>query len=416
MFYGWWIVGACLWILAIGIGGASYTFGVFFNPLVTDFGWSRAELSLANSMSVIMPGLMAPLAGQWTNRFGARRVVAVGGLLSGAALALLSVTQSLPQFYAFYFIFSLGLSGMALVPLNTVISKWFQRRRGLALGVIATGLGLGGVLLVPVTGFLIAALGWRGAYTVLGLTLLGTVLPLSLLVIRERPQEMGLLPDGKQVSQQDPPGEGANRPTVAMGPPSLPGMSFGQALHGPAFWLIALAYALYSLGLMSMLAHTIPYFTDRGLSPSTAAAIVSTMAAMGMVGKIVGGFLADRFSPKLLAVVCLILQIAAFAIIVTAQSELVGFVFAILFGFSFGGLVPLQSMLLLRYFGLSDFATIFGLFTLFFNGGGALGPVIAGYVFDTTGTYLPILTAYLVFNVAAVGLLLLLRQPQPKVV
>lgn len=410
MFYGWIVVGAALLILAAGPGGAGYVFGVFFPSLLKEFGWSRAELSAASSLSFVVGGLIGPFVGRWTDRFGVRRMVVVGGLIMGVAFALLSLTQSLPQFYVTYLAFAIGISGSSMIPLNTVVAKWFARRRGLALGMIATGVGLGGLVLIPTSTILIANVGWRQTYQILGVAMLAVVVPLGWFVLRERPQDMGLLPDG------DPPQERTTIPggatTLAHAPAWI---TPGEVLRRADFWIIALGWAFYGVGLMVVLSQGITYFMDRGLPQATASAILSTVAFMGMVGKVGVGFLADRFSPRLLAVTCLGLQALAFAILLGAQTEIMGYLFAVILGVSMGGLFPLQSVLLVRHFGLAAFASVMGLFGLpnvLFT---ASSPIIAGWIFDTTRSYAPFWMACIVFDLLAAGLfLLLLRPPQPE--
>ncbi len=413
MFYGWIVVGAALLVLTAGPGGAGYVFGVFFPSLLKEFGWSRAQLSAASSLSFVAGGLIGPFVGRWTDRFGVRRMVVGGGLVMGVAFALLSLTQSLPQFYITYLTFAIGMSCSSMIPLSTVVTRWFTRRRGLALGMIATGVGLGGLVLIPTATILITNVGWRQTYQILGVAMLAVVVPLGWFVLRERPEDMGLLPDGARPIPVDPatlstsPAATLNRASARITP--------GEVLRRSDFWVIVLGWAFYGVGLMTVLSQGITYFMDRGLPQGTASAILSTVAFMGMVGKVGVGFLADRFPARLLAIAMLGLQGLAFAILLATQSEVMGYLFAIILGFSMGGLYPLQSVLLVRHFGLAGFASVMGLFGLPNTLFSASGQIIAGWVYDTTHSYAPFWTACLVLNLsAAVLFLLLLRPPQPE--
>jgi MFS family permease len=427
IFYGWYIVIASVVVMTLGIGGAGYVFGVFFPALVGEFGWSRAELSGANSLSFVVMALLGPMVGRLTDRYGPKAVMAIGGVVCGIGFASLSLVGSLgpfndllapiTQFYIFFLIFAIGLAGAGFVPINTVVANWFMRRRGLALGLTATGIGWGGFVMIPVAGYLIDNFGWRIAYAVLGALILASVLPVALFIMRLRPQEMGLLPDGDVpesvgsplVAEADASDDDGSGPSPASS--MIGGLTVRQAMGTLSFWSLGLAYACYGLGLGTVLVHAITMFTDRGFASQDARLIISFVALLGIVGKVVVGYLADRVSVKMLGAVCFAIQAAGTVILINANSLALAWAFVLIWGFSMGGIVALQPVLVGRYFGLASFGAIFGALGLFM-GTSAASPIISGYIFDVSGSYIPAFTAFAVADALGALFILALRVPR----
>jgi sugar phosphate permease len=289
IFYGWWIVGASVTCMVVGGPIVSYTFGNFVKPLTEAFQWSRGQMSLGPSLALLGAALGAPFLGRLTDRFGSRAVILPCAVGFGASwVALHSLTASLWHFYLLYFLLGLFGGGVGPVPFAAVLSRWFEKNRGLALGLAMIGLGLGGFILAPLTQYLIATRGWREAYALIGVLVWVIVLPVAGLMVRERPETYGLLPDGARAGTD--PEEPGNRVP-------LPGLAFTEAWRTKTFWYLCVAFFLLSIAVHGFLIHFIPLLTDRGISGQKAAFFLSLLAVGSIMGRGVAGFFAIR--PKL---------------------------------------------------------------------------------------------------------------------
>lgn len=401
IFYGWWIVAAGMICLLLAGGIGLYSFGAFFTPLINEFGWSRAQLSLAITFSCLL-GLAAPLVGIWVDKYGARIVMAVGALVTGAAFALLGLTSSLWYFYAMYLILASGHFGILNIPVAKVVSAWFTQRRGLAIGITLTGFGLGGFLMLPLASYLISSLGWRMAYLLLGVLICLVLIPVSIFVIKGRPQDKGLLPDGRTPRAEE------------SAPAASAEWSLTGALRTPAFWLIVGALALAYLGTASVIAHVIPLFEDRGISPQLAATILALATGVSIVGRVAAGYIADMVSAKYVTVFCFLLQLVGLILLLEAGSMALIWAFVVVFGLAMGGMFALEPLLVSRYFGLASFGAIYGGLWAFVSLGFAAGPPLAGYIFDVTGSYDLAFILFIAATLLAVALILFVKPPATK--
>jgi sugar phosphate permease len=287
VFYGWWVV------LASGVGLAMHfgpiivaTFGVFLKPLSQEFGWNRAQISLAFSLATLVATVAVPLVGRLVDRFGARRVILPAVLLFGLSVLSLSfLSGHLWHFYAIYLLMGVVGSGTTPVPYAKVISRWFDRKRGLALGLAVAGSALGGTLMPTVAQALIAAVGWRQAYVLLGLIVMGVAIPVVGLLLKETPQMMGLEPDGETVRPAE----------VSKQHGTEGGLSFQEARHTSTFWFMVGAFFLVSVSFHGYIIHLVPLLTDRGLSAQSAALTVSLAGGAALIGRGGIGYLLDRF-------------------------------------------------------------------------------------------------------------------------
>ena len=287
VYRGWWVV------LVSGIGLMlhygpiiSGTFGVFLKELSQEFGWSRAQISLGYSLSTLVLSAAQPIIGRLLDRFGARRVIVPCLLMFG--LGVLSFSFLLPKlwhFYTIYVFIGVAGSGTTPVPFSKVISHWFDRRRGIALALIATGSSLGAFVLPPFAQALIDAVGWRQAYFLLGLLVIAVTVPVVGLFLRDTPQTVGLSPDGDRAFKG-----AASTPAV-----QEQGLSNREAWHTGTFWLIVAAFFLMSVSFHGCLIHLVPMLTDRGVPAQEAALAISLLAVGSMTGRLGAGYLLDRF-------------------------------------------------------------------------------------------------------------------------
>jgi MFS family permease len=397
VFYGWWVV------LASGVGLAVHfgpvivpTFGVFLKPLSQEFGWNRAQISLAFSLATLGLSVAVPLIGRLVDRFGARRVILPAVLLFG--LSLLSLTflsASLWHFYAIYLFMGVAGSGTGPVPYAKVISRWFNRQRGFALGLAVTGIGLGGTVMPSVAQALIAAVGWRHAYMLLGLMAMGVAIPVVGLLLKETPQLIGLEPDGETIGQTE----------VAKQRNTEEGLSFYETWHTGTFWLMVSAFFLISVSFHGYIIHLVPLLTDRGLSAQSAALTVSLAGGTALLGRVGIGYLLDRFFAPYVAVWFFCGFALGIALLWSGAVGGVVMVAVVLVGLGLGAELDVMPYVVSRYFGLRAFGEIYSYTFAIFTLGAVVGPLLMGAGFEATGSYSLVLATFVMAALTAAGLM-----------
>ncbi|GGC66879.1 MFS transporter [Chelatococcus reniformis] len=395
--WGWIVVAAAFTVMFIALG-STYTFPAFFAPLQQEFGAPRASLSWAFSIGVAIYFAVGALSGPLTDRFGARWVVLTGMILVGAGLIVAARATSL---WALYLGIGLGLGigvGFAYVPSISAVQRWFVLRRGFASGIAVSGIGVGTLVMPKIAEALIDQLGWRGAYLTLGLlAVVGG--GLAALFVDNSPERRGLLPDGG-VASGAPPARG-----------ELPGMSVGEALRSKPFRLLYIASVLASIGLFMPFVHLTPSAEDRGVEHSTAVTLFALIGVGSTAGRFLIGGIADRLGRRR----SLMMMFAGIAVMLgwwmIANTAFGLGVFALMFGACYGGYVALAPALLADYFGPRNASGIIGLAYTAGALGTLLGPPLAGYAFDVSGSYvLPIAGAALAALLSA-ALVSLLDEP-----
>src|SRR5580658_5179720 len=378
-YYGWRVVlAACFGVMA-GFGSLFvYTFNVFVKPLSAAFGWNREEISLGFGLAAITLGVVSPFLGRWIDRFGPRRIILpCMTVYCCAILSLALLHAALWQFYLACIVLGLVGNGAAHLAYSRSISTWFQRRLGTALAFVMVGAGVGAMILPVVAQSIISWSGWRAAYASLGGLALLLGLPLSWRYIRER-------------------GVAGNQSA----PAAHAGMTWQQGLRSFAFWIITAILFVSSISMNGAITHLSALLTDRGLTAGNAALCASLLGGSSLLGRIVAGWLLDRFfGPRVALVINLITALGIF-LLARASSFPAGCLAAALIGIGAGGEAAITPYLLTRYFGLRAFSTLYGLTWTFYAAAGAIGPVILGRAFDATGSYV----ALLVLLAAALGL------------
>jgi len=385
LFYGWWIVAACFVVNFIVFGISVNTFTVYVKPIETDLGWSRASVSMAVTLAALAMGAVAPFIGRLIDRSGARVLMAAGAAIVGTCSLLISYANSLPYFYTLFVISGVGQAGATLIPVSFVISNWFSEKRARALGVAMTGTGLGAMVMVPVTSWIVSTWGRRVSYRIMGCLIL-TVVPVTLLIIRTSPSEMGLLPDGADHA-------GPNRETEI---DASEGLSLGEALRTRAFWLIGSMMVLSGLSAMGVAVHLMPYLTDIGHLHAAAALIISIISGLTVAGKIGLGLLADHRGVRPTIGLSYAVMLVGLVLLLNAQSFAGACAFAVVWGFAIGSPLLLNPTLTAECLGLKNFGAIFGVLTLFNTVGAAAGAVLSGVIYDSAGTYVPAFVLYIV--------------------
>jgi len=395
IFYGWWVV------LAAGIGLLNApiilaTFGVFLKPLSQEFGWSRAEISLAISLGGLALTGSVPLIGRLVDHYGARKVIMPSAMIFGMGLmSLYFLTASLWHLYALHLLMAVVGSGNSPVPYSKVISRWFDKKRGLALGLVMAGSPLGGFILPPLAQALITAVGWRQTYVLLGLLVIGITIPVVGLFLKETPQMMGLLPDGETVVHTG----------VVRQSSQEPGLSGREAWHTSAFWLMVSAIFLMAAGINGCILHLVPMLTDRGVSAQSAALATSLFAGGVLLGRVGTGYLLDRFFAPYLAVCFFCVSTLGIFLLWSGVVGGLAFGAAVLAGLGQGAELDILPYLVSRYFGLRAFGEIYGYAFAAFTLGIATGPLLMGVSFDFTGSYSLVLGGFVVATLMAAGLM-----------
>jgi len=380
-FYGWWIVGACFFFAFYIGGGVFYGFTSIFEPIVDEFHWSYTQVSLAASLRGIEVGLLAPVIGLLVDRWGPRRLMFVGAIMAGSGLILLSRVNSLPMFYVAFFVISLGLSSSSSTVLMTSVANWFHQRVSLVAGITISGFGLGG-LLVPVIVQLIDTFDWRTAMVIWGIGAWVLCIPLSLLV-RHKPETYGYLPDGDTSI--------VATPDEALGPPQIPRDKTGikQTLTNVSFWHIALAHMGLGMAIAAVITHVMPYLSSIGIARSTSSQMAAAIPLVSIGGRLGFGWLGDRYHKKWMAVLGLTLATAGLLCFEAAPG--VGtwllVIFIILFSFGYGGTHTIRVALVREYFGRARFGTVHGLIIGLLMTGQIIGAPLAGWTYDTWGSY-----------------------------
>lgn len=369
----WWVVfGAVTGLLVCNGPVLGFTFGVFLKPLGADMGWNRGEASFALSAGGILSAIAVPVIGAMMDRWGIRRVALPGIVIYTFCLSLVALSPR--SLWAFTMLFALAEMTSAIqTPIGyaKAIAAWFDRRRGLALGIAMSGVGIGGFFVPQLARFLIASIGWRGAYLVLaGMTLI-VAFPIVALFIRE--------PE---------PGEGEHHRVIAAA--EQRGLSVRQSLGTARFWLLAATFFLVAVAINGTVAHVVPLLTDRGLSPAAAVATFGVFGLSTMSGRLLAGWLVDRIYAPYVATVLFLAPIAGFLFLVTAAGPLPAFG-VVLMGLGLGTEIDLIAFLVTRYFGQRSFGQLYGYFFMVFGFGSSIGKLLLGVVYDRAGSYNPAL-------------------------
>ena len=374
IFYGW-VVVVVFSVIGITLYGIHFSFGVFFKSIESEFGLTRAATSAILSANLLFAGFYSFFAGWALDRYGPKLVVLSMGIFTGLSLVLTSQTNSLWQLFITYsLLLAMGTGPLFVVPMSAV-SKWFDKKRGLALGLATLGVGLGTVIMAPFATYLIANFDWHTAYLIIGVIAWLIIVPPSLLLKKE-PREVGALPDGR-----------IKEPKIEYKEIQSGGLSLREALRTRSFWLFAIIWFLFASCLFLIYTHLVPHITDRGFSVGQAATVLSLLGAASIPGRLLMGIVSDRLGRKLAVAVCTLVVAGAILWLVQAEDLWHLYLFALVFGFFYSGFGTSSAALVSDTFGLGKIGTIFGLLEISFGIGAATGPFIGGIIFDVSQNY-----------------------------
>ena len=399
-FYGYVIVAASALILVI-MHGIGSSFGIFFNEFQEEFHWNRAAISGGTSISFFLLGMFSTVSGRITDRYGPRVTMAISALVLVAGYLLLSTTRSIWQFYLFYgVVISLGNSGGDMAVLPTV-ARWFVKQRGLMSSIVKAGTGIGMFVMPLVSAWLITSYNWRTAYMVLGIAAFVIIIGFSRLLKRD-PSEMGLKPYG------------TDERNVITGGITDTGIGTREMLRTGRFWFLAGSYFLVWFVTQSTMVHIAPHGVDAGLSLAQAAGILSIIGGVSIIGRLTMGNASDRIGMHKALLVCFGVLLTAILLLQFTNQSWILYLFAPAYGFAHGGFFAIISPLVAEMFGIKSHAGNLGM--LFFIGmsGGAIGPIITGRIFDTTGSYQAAFIMVLIATVVGFALALFVRRAKRR--
>jgi MFS family permease len=391
----WPVLLASFTILMVAFSFGLFSLPIFYPVLTREFGWTRAQAAGGGSIVLLLIGVLGPVIGKLADRF-TPKAVSLGGMCVGAAsLLLLSTAGSLGEFYAYCALLGIGTSAVSLVPTSMLIAPWFSHRRGLAIGVINAGVGLGGFIAPRLTSFLIRGYGFSQAFTWLAACV---TLPFLLtLVLVKRANA--------------PPGGSPLHGPAGGSQAAIPA---SQLIRTRMFWIIGLSLFFSAHTLTGIQQHLALYLTDQGVAAADAAFALSMLLGASAFGKIIGGAVADKFNTRASLLLSIVFLAGAIAGLLAAdpRSALV-FALAAVFGLGYGGVFNAPPLIAFEYFGTRGVGTILGLFIMFFGLGTSSGGLVAGYIFDSTHHYANSFTWDMAS--AAVGFVLLLfARPHAK--
>lgn len=382
VFYGWWIVIAGSISQGYTSGAFWQGFGAFFDPIIEQFGWSRAVTSAAVSIQRTESGMVSPFVGWFIDRFGPRNVMLAGIIVTGLGFVMLSRINSLWQFYLAFTIITLGLSFGTFLVITTTVANWFVSRRTRAMSIMSAGSAIGG-LLVPALVWLIAVTDWRTGLLAVGIGFWLMGIPVSL-VMRSRPEDYNLLPDGAPPESGDTPSDSESG--AASGRRPEVSYTTREAMRTRVFWQLVLAMGAGQL-IISATVHQIPALTSFGVSRGVAGMVILGVSLMSLAGRIAAGWLGDSLDKRHFIAVSFALQFIGTIIFCYTNSywHLAGFI--IFWGIGFGASIPVRFAMLADYFGRRSFGTIMGIMMTFSTVFGVIGPVFVGWMFDVRGNY-----------------------------
>jgi MFS family permease len=412
LFYGWWIVVASAVTFIWGGGAFSYSFTAFFKPIVDEFGWSRALTSFAFSLRSFETGLLDPFIGIIIDRIGPRKMILFGVLLMGVGVFWLGRIDSLFSFYAAFLVASLGLAAGFSLAQYAAIANWFVRKRARSMAILSAGYGISG-LLTPGMVWLIQTYGWRTAFDFVAVGTFVICVPLAL-VVRTRPEDSGLLPDGDSpITNEDISDQPAFVGTSAPSNPENIGYTAMEALKTRAFWQLFGWTALVGFATSAMFPHIIPYLVSIGIPEEYHGWAVTGITMSSLIGRVGLGSLGDFYDKRYIIAGANFLQLVGVLIFAFMTEAWHLIPFALLFGPGYAAPIPLRPALQADYFGGKAFATIAGLLIAGWTVSGVIAPPFAGWVFDVWGTYRPAFIILAVTTALGIPTILTLKAPKP---
>jgi MFS family permease len=407
-FYGW-INLAVTAIMGIMMGFYLVAFGLFLPFLVQDFGWNRGIASLASTINMIAMGLCGPAAGFFIVKYGARRSLVLGNILGCLGFVLMSFQSQLWQLFLGYgLMVGVGMGFGGMLALTTVVNNWFAKKRSLALSVFLGSSGAGGIVMGPALMILIEKIGWRYTYLIMAVLILLFNVLLPSVMIKNKPQDLGQIPDGREESKPVAKDKSAPRQVNYKTPVDFTAQ---EAIRTRTLWMLIAYFCLNMLAMGALMTHILGHLLDMGISKILASTAMSVMMGVMTFTQFSVGFLGIKYNLHSIAIGAEILKILGMVILVLTNSLPFVFAYMVIFGLGFGAVMVATMNLFPNYFGISNYPQIMGFVRLFWTFVGGAGAPLAGQIRETTGSFLPAYQMSIV--VLAVGLICLIFSRPP---
>lgn len=417
IFYGWWIAFASAFLNCFVGGTFYYGFTLFFNPIRQTFGWSATVTSVAFILQRLEMGVLGPIVGFLVDKVGARILMVFGWSVAGIGFIVMSRIESLWGFYISFMIIASGVSFGAFICVNAVLANWFIKRRSRAMTIMSVGLGISGIL-VPLLAMCISQYGWRTSLFFVGIGAWVIGIPISLMM-RFKPGPYGYLPDGEikeetteSINASDP--QSAYKNNEKGTGSEIVSLTVKEALKTRSFWFLCASYFFQHVGTSAVVVHIVPYLESVNVSTAIAAMAVTGITVFSLIGRLSFGYLGDYVKKRYLIAIALAFQTLGLFIfsLITADSLWLIVLFLLIYGPGYGGPIPVRMAMRADYFGTKHFGAIMGLSATISMVGGIISPVLAGWIFDTMGSYQLAWQLYALFTLPAIPIMILAKPPE----
>ena len=385
-FYYGWVIVAVVALISFALSADSMpVLGVFMKPITEEFGWSRSLFTGALTLGTLLGGVLAIGIGPMIDRYGSRWILTISIIIVGSALILTSRINVLWQFYLLQIIARMVAMGVIMLSLQVTIPKWFIAKRGRAVAIGQVGLTFGNVVTPLYAQLLVRVADWRAAAATAGAVMLVLSILPTAIFLRRRPEDMGLLPDGAS------PESDINRQHVSSATPQFPrsevSLSVRQVVRLPSFYLLVLSFGLVMIAAPGTYLHLIPYLTDQDLSPGIAVTVMAVAAGSAALGSIGFGFLAERYSTRLLMSMDMVLMAGGFVFLLAADSPTLALLWGLYMGLVQGGIFTMQQVVLADYYGRETLGAVRGIVWPVQTTANAFGPLASALAYDINGSY-----------------------------
>ena len=391
IYYGWYIAGIAFWAYFLSVGTGFYAFNAFLEPLCNARGWTRTDLNLALVIGTVFGFASQYIYGTILMKTGVRLLMLAGSVTAGVSFIFIARVQTLWQFYLFYSLLFIGNGAYGGIVASSVVNNWFVDKRGKAIGFATAGMSLSGAILPIVALLIIQYIGIEDAALYIGLLMISFG-PLSWIVVKDWPEEMGMTPDGLLV-KAEPYTAGQSQIHVPPSASAQTEWNLAKLIRTDIFWKLGLAFGLMMIGTVGVMSQLKPRFADTGFSPVTAMMMMGATALAGAVGKYIWGLMCDRFKPKRVAIAMTIANAVGLSLALVKNSMAALIIFIPIFGFSMGGIMSTFPIIVATIFGRKNFASVLRFISVFLILQ-MFGYLIAGQSYDITGSYD---TAYWIF-------------------
>lgn len=402
LYYGWTILLALSWTELTSWGILYYGFSVFVAPLGRELGWSSVAINGAFSAALLCSGIAGVGVGRLVDRYGPRPIMTAGSVLAALLLLAWAGVGNLAQFYLIWVGLGVAMAATLYEPAFAAVATWFVAQRGRALTILTFLAGLASVVYIPLIAWLIGRFGWRGALVALAAILAVATIPPHALILRRRPHDLGLLPDGA-----------AGEAQAAGSRPAVPGASVRAATRSGSFRWLTAGFCLAFFANVAVTVHLIPFLIARGYGSAFAATAAGLVGIMALPGRLIFTPLGGIWPRRYVTAAIFVLQAVALVVLLAARSQVGVFCFVALFGAGFGAITPARASLVAELYGARHYGSIAGILAFFVTGARALAPVSAGFLYTVTGHYEPVFWALIVVALLATVAILPIERGVP---